>query len=212
MKPDIHKKPIAALAVVLAAIPSLALADPTCVYVLGTVGSRTVSTPAIMVVVPDSSATIQPIRVHIDPIDQTIMGYTVRLPGQDLGTDAQTVFVQGYSVTQGPIVATLDELNLDTGECVNVNGSTPAVPVYVPGSALETPGAVVETPEIALNILGTPVTAPGQVINLPAKSIVVPDIDETVPGVPFGTPDQSITVDLNPALCIAEYLIPNTQL
>lgn len=207
-----HKTLAVALSLMLAVVPAVAMADPTCVYVLGTVNSRTVATPAILVVVPDSEATIQPVRVHVDPVEQTILGYSIRLPGQDVGTDAKTVFVPGVSQTIPSIVATIPELNLDTGHCVNQSVSTPAVPVYVPASELNTPGAVVETPAIGLNILGQPVTAPGQVITVEGKTIIIPEMEAAVPGVTVGTPDESITVDLNGTIRCAEHLIPPTQL
>ncbi|QRK11931.1 hypothetical protein JQX13_18860 [Archangium violaceum] len=193
------------------AVPSVALADPTCAYIIGHVDSYTVATPAVAVVVPDSDASVQPIRVHLDETGQTILGYSVRVPGVDAETDGQPVFVPGVSQDIPSISATLPELNLTPSRCVNVDGvSTPAVPVYIPASALTLPGGTAEVGGIIMNIVGHPVTAPGQLITFDGKTIVIPEREAGVPSVPVGTPDQSITVDVNGTVKTAHYLTPNS--
>ncbi len=191
------------------AVPGLALAEPTCVYVIGHVNSHTVATPAITVVVPDSDAAVQPIRVHLDETTQTILGYSVRLPGPILGTDGSPVFVPGISQNIPSISLTIPELNLTPNRCINLDGvSTPAVPVYVPASALTLPGGTADVGGIVLNIVGHPLTAPGKVITFDGKTIVIPERDAGIPSIPVGTPDQSITVDVNGTLEVAHYLTP----
>jgi hypothetical protein len=191
------------------AVPGVALADPTCAYVIGHVDSYTVTTPAVAVIVPESDGSTQPIRVHVDETGQTILGYSVRVPGADVGTDGQGVFVPGISQNIPSISATLPELNFTPSRCVNVDGvSTPAVPVYIPASVLTLPGATAEVGAIIINIVGHPLTTPGQLITFDGKTVVIPEQNAGVPSVPVGTPNQSITVDVNGTLQTAHYLTP----
>jgi len=176
-------------------VPSIALADPTCVYVLGQVNSVTVATPAIIVPVPDSSATVQPVRVHLDSREQNIIGYSLRTPGVDEGTQPKHVFVPGTEVTINPIVATTPQLGIPVGRCVNQTVSTPAIPVYVPQSVLNAPGAAVDVPVIELNLLGHPISTAGKVITLPGTTIVIPAFETAVPGVSVTTPDRTISIN-----------------
>jgi hypothetical protein len=191
-------------------VPGLALAEPTCVYVIGHVNSHTVATPAVTVVVPDSDAAIQPITVHLDETAQTILGYSVTVPGPIIGTDGSPIFVPGISQHIPSISVTIPELNLTPNRCINVDGvSTPAVPVYIPASVLTLPGATADVGGIVMNIVGQPVTAPGKVITFDGKQVVIPEQSSGVPSVPVRTPDQSITVDINGTLTSARYLPPN---
>ncbi|HZI05743.1 MAG TPA: hypothetical protein VEZ71_17060 [Archangium sp.] len=204
------KRFLVGAAVAGGAVPSVALADPTCVYVIGHVNGRTVATPAVTVVVPDSDAAIQPIRVHLDETAQTILGYSVRVPGLNADSDGSPVFVPGISQHIPSISFTLPDLNLTPSRCVNVDGvSTPAVPVYVPASVLTLPGATADVGGILINLVGYPVTAPGKVITFDGKQIIVPELSAGVPSVPVGTPNQSITLDINGTVTSARYLPPN---
>jgi hypothetical protein len=191
-------------------VPGLALAEPTCVYVIGHVNSHTVATPAVTVVVPDSDAAVQPITVHLDETAQTILGYSVTVPGPIIGTDGSPIFVPGISQHIPSISVTIPELNLTPNRCINVDGvSTPAVPVYIPASVLTLPGATADVGGIVMNIVGQPVTAPGKVITFDGKQVIIPEQSSGVPSVPVRTPDQSITVDINGTLTSARYLPPN---
>jgi hypothetical protein len=178
-------------------VPSIALADPTCVYVMGQVDSVTVATPAVIIPVPDSSATVQPVRVHLDEHEHTIIGYSLRTPGVDEGTQPKHVFVPGTEVTVNPIVASTPQLGLPLYRCVNQTVSTPAIPVYVPASSLTVPGGFVEVPVIELNILGVPVTTNGKVLKLLGKTIVIPAFETAVPGVSVTTPDKTIGIQFS---------------
>lgn len=192
------------------AVPSVALAEPTCVYVMSKVNSVTFATPAVTFVVPDSDAEAQPVRVHVDEVTQTILGYSVREPGVDLGTEGDLVFVPGISQEIPSVSFTLPELNISPNRCINVDGvSTPAVPVKIPESVLTLPGATAEVGAILINIVGSPVTAPGRVIMFDGKTIVIPEQDSLIPSVPLGTPGMSIIFDLNSLLRWARYLPPN---
>ncbi|HYO69313.1 MAG TPA: hypothetical protein VEU33_24865, partial [Archangium sp.] len=156
------KRFLVGAAVAAAAVPGLAMAEPTCVYVIGRVNSYTVATPAVTVVVPDSDAAIQPVRVHLDETAQTIDCYSVRVPGLDLGTEGDLVFVPGISQNIPSLSVTIPELNISPNRCINVDGvSTPAVPVKIPASVLTLPGATADVGAIIINIVGHPVTAPG---------------------------------------------------
>jgi len=148
------------------------MADPTCVYVMGVVDSVTVATLAVIVPVPDSEADVQPVRVHLDEMEQNIIGYCARTPGVDEGADPDRVFVPGTEVTVNPIVLTTPELPFQASRCVNQTVSTPAIPVYIPSSIINTPGAAVNVPAIELNILGKPATTPGKIIVLEDATIV----------------------------------------
>jgi hypothetical protein len=193
------------------AVPGVALADPTCVYVISKVDSVTVTTPAVAVIVPGSDSDTQPIRVHLDEQEQVILGYSVRVPGVDVGTEGNMVFVPGIAQHIPSISTTLPELNISPSRCVNVDGvSTPAVPVHIPASVFTVPGAVADVGAIFINIVGNPVTAPGQVITFDGKQIVIPERNAAIPSVPVGTPNQSITFDVNATLTSARYLSPNS--
>jgi hypothetical protein len=192
------------------AVPGVALADPTCAYVVGHVDSVTVATPAVAVVVPDSDTATQPVQVHLDEEEQTILGYSVTVPGVDLGTYGDMVFVPGISQVIPSISATLPELNITPYRCINVDGvSTPAVPVNIPASVLTLPGATADVGSILINIIGNPVTTPGKVITFDGKQLVIPEQTGGVPSVPVGTPAQSITFDINGTIESARYLPPN---
>ncbi len=203
------KRFLVGAAVAGVAVPGLAMAEPTCVYVISKVDSATVTTPAVAVVVPDSDTEVQPIRVHLDEQEQVILGYSVRLPGADAGTEGQMVFVPGVAQHIPSISTTIPDVNLTPSRCVNVDGTTtPAVPVFIPGSILTLPGAVADVGSIFINIVGHPVTAPGKVITFDGKRIVIPDQNATVPGVPVGTPNQSVVIDVQGTVTTARYLTP----
>lgn len=201
---------VGATAAAALSVPGIALADPTCVFVLGQVDSVTVATPAVIVLVPDSEAGVQPVRVHLDEQEQTILGYSVRTPGVDEGVNPPAVFVPGTEATVNPIVASTLELPIETGRCEHVGVSTPAIPVYVPESSISTPGVTVPVPAIELNILGHPVTTVGHAIVLEEKSIVIPAYDNGVPAVSVTTPDKTIVVSFstNGLIESARHLVP----
>jgi hypothetical protein len=211
MSPHSLKRFLAGVAVAAVSLPGLALAEPTCVYVMSKVDSVNVTTPAVAVVVPDSDAESQPVRVHLDEQEQVILGYSVRIPGADVGTEGDLVFVPGISQNIPSISVTLPELNISPNRCINVGGvSTPAVPVKIPASVLTLPGATADVGAIILNIVGHPVTAPGQVIIFDGKTIIIPERDASIPSVPVGTPNQSITFDVNGTIQTARYLHPSS--
>lgn len=195
-----------AAALVIAAVPALALADPICAYVIGEVGGQSFSTPAVPIYVPDSSATVQPVRVHVDPTSQTILGYSIRTPGVDDGTDPRTVFVPGVDQTIPSIVATIPGLGITTYRCLDAGVSTPAIPVYVPASAITTPGSVVTVPSLELNVVGHPFTTCGQAIELPSKTVVIPSESATVPGVSATTPEETLLIVIDGTQYPSHYL------
>jgi hypothetical protein len=187
---------VGATAAAALSVPSIALAgDPLCVYVLGEVNSVTVATPAIVIPVPGSSAEVQPVRVHVNEEDHSIIGYSVRTPGVDEGTDPTAVFVPGTEVTIAPIEVTTPALSpLQATRCVHQSVSTPAIPVYVPESVINVPDAGIQVPVIELNILGNPISTRGKVIPLQGSTIVIPSFAAAVPGVTAETPPGEITV------------------
>ena len=194
------------------AVPSIALADPTCAYVTGVVDNVTVTTPAIIIPVPDSSADVQPVRVHLDPTEQHIIGYSVRTPGVDEGTNAQRVFIPGTEIVINPVVLSTPQLPISAYRCVNQTVSTPAIPVYIPASMLTTPGAAVQVPTIELNILGRPVTTEGMVVSLDSKTVIIPDFSTAVPGVSVTTPAKTIGVAFSTGAAVefARFVVPTS--
>ncbi|MGM0879206.1 MAG: hypothetical protein ACQEWV_32370 [Bacillota bacterium] len=180
----------------------------TCLYVFGTVAGKTVTTPAVLITVPDNGAAVDPVRVHVDPANHEILGYSLSTLGADAETEAQTFYVPGISQEIPSYSATLNDLNIENKTCVSFGVTTPAVPIYVPESSLQIPGTVVNVPAVHLNILGEKRVVNGHVISIEGKTIVVPGVNEVVPPQTVETPDQSVIVDLNGQLTNAHYLTP----
>lgn len=172
----------------------------TCVYVFGNVEGRTVTTPSVMVLVPETLITLGPLRVHVDGTEQNIVGYHLATPELDLLTPGKELFVPAIEEEVPSYSVTIHDVDVDHRTCGSFGVTTPAVPIHIPASALAIPGAVVETPEIGINTLGVSKTVAGQVITVEDKTIVVPGVDETIPSLTVGTPDQTIAVDINGAL------------
>lgn len=192
-------KPLLVASAIVA--PSLGHATGnTCVYVLGTVEGKDVTTPSIMVIVPETLVTLGPLRVHVDGTEQNIVGYTLATPELDLSTPEKSLFVPGVEEEIPSYSLTIHDINIENKTCVSFGITTPAVPIHVPASALTVPGAVIETPEVTVNTLGGSKTVPGQVITIEGKTVVVPGIDTVVPSLTVGTPDRTIAVDINGAL------------
>ncbi len=192
-------------------VPGLALAAPTCAYVIGHVDGQTITTPALVVAVPSSDALAEPVVVHVDQTAQNIIGYSVTLPGFGGGTYGSPVFVPGVSQAIPAFSFTLPGLPLDTNRCVDFNGATiPAVPVRIPASALSLPGVTADVGAILFNIAGNAFTVPGSVVSYDGKQILIPEQNAATPGVPVGTPDKSITVDINGVKESARYLPPRS--
>lgn len=205
------KKFLAGLAIVAAFVPGLALADPTCAYVFGSVNGQTITTPAIIVTVPSSDALTDPVYVHVDQTEQTILGYSIEVPGAYGGTYGNPVFVPGVSQYVPSFSVTLPGLNLSPSRCVDIHGaSVPAVPIQIPGSTLTLPGVVASVGTIIVNAIGNSFTAPGQVVTYNGTQIIVPNQSYATPSVPVGTPAQSVTVDINGTVEQARCLAPNS--
>jgi hypothetical protein len=196
---------------VLVGLPGAAAASGnTCVYVFGTIDGQTVTTPAVLLFVPESNIIVDPVRVHVDPTSQSIIGYTVKTPGLDQGTEEQLLYVPGVSQQLLPALKTsIDDLVVHEHRCVSFGVTTPAVPIYIPESVLEVPGAVAEVGAIYMNIAGqVDHVVDGHIITFEGNSIIVPGLNAVVPQIPLGTPDATVAVDINGALWIADYLTP----
>jgi hypothetical protein len=205
------KRSLAVLAAAVAFIPGLALAEPTCAYVFGTVNGQTFTTPAVLVVVPSSDALSKPITVHVDPEQQTILGYSLTTPGVDGGTYGSPVFVPGVSQYIPSFTVNLPDINLTPSRCVDVNGLViPAVPVQIPASQISLPGVTTEVGAIIVNLVGSGFTAPGHIFTFDGATVVVPERNLSTPSVPVGTPNQSIVVDINGTVTAAKHLPPNS--
>ncbi|HYD79673.1 MAG TPA: hypothetical protein VEC06_07685 [Paucimonas sp.] len=199
MKSILSKKILASVIVASSlSLPAIGqAAGNTCVYVLGNVSGYSVTTPALMVVVPETIVNLGPLRVQVDPTYQNVVGYHVATPELDAAAPGQSLYVPGLQRTIPSYSATIHDVNIAHKTCVSFGVTTPAVPVHVPASALAVPGAVVETPEITLNALGVSKTVRGKVITVAGQTIVVPGLDAVVPSVTANTPDKTIAVYFN---------------
>ena len=193
------------------AVPSIAAAHPTCVYVFTHLDGFTVSTPAVPVVVPALSALADPIRVHLDETAQNIVGYSLNLPGLDLGTEGTPLFVLPEFGTEIPSFSfTLPEINYNPYRCVDLEGvEIPAIPVKVPASALVLPGFIADIGEVVFNISGEELTVPGKLLSFNGKQIIIPELNLGTPRIPVGTPQKTIEIHLDGSLKVIRYLSPN---
>lgn len=201
----------AAALLALAGLPrAAAAAGNTCVYVFGTIHGYTVTTPAVLVFVPESEIIVDPVRVHVDPTTQNLLGYTLKVPGLNQGTEEQLLYVPGVSQQLLPALETsIEDLVISEHHCVSYGVVTPAVPVYIPESALEVPGAVAEVGAIYMNLAGAVEhVVDGHIITFEGNSIIVPGVNTVVPETPIGTPDGTVAVDIDGMLWIADYLTP----
>jgi hypothetical protein len=178
----------------------------TCVYVFGTIAGRTVTTPGVLVPIPETSVTVDPGRVHVDETNQEILGYSLRIPGVEIEPEDRNLYVPGVNLSIPSFTVRLNDLNLSQKTCVSFGATTPAVPVHIPASALTIPGVVLDAPAIHMNILGQERTVGGQVIVYDGRTIVVPGVDVVVPPQAIETPDSTIIVDVNGTLQAAHYM------
>jgi hypothetical protein len=192
------------------AVPSMAAAAPTCVYVFSHLDGATVSTPAVPVTVPALSALADPIRVHLDETAQNIVGYSLNLPGLDLGTEGTPLFVLPAFGTEIPSFSfTLPELNYNPYRCINVeNVEVPAIPVKVPASAFVLPGFIADVGGVVFNLGGEELTIPSKLLRFNGKQLIIPELDLSTPSIPVGTPQKSIVIHLDGSWQTLRYLAP----
>ncbi|EPX58002.1 hypothetical protein D187_004536 [Cystobacter fuscus DSM 2262] len=192
------------------ALPSMAMAGTTCVYVLGHTPGGTVTTPAVPIYVPASEALTEPVRVHLDETAQTILGYSLNLPGLDLGTEGTPLFSLPEINEEIPSLSlTIPAVDLTRYRCVDVTGATvPAIPYYIPASAILLPGGFVDVGAIYFNITGHELTVPGKLFTFDGKQIIFPAQSGSTPSIPVTTPDLSVTFNVNNATVLVHYLQP----
>ncbi|MBM7116083.1 hypothetical protein [Archangium primigenium] len=208
------KRFLAGAAVATVALPGLALADGAnglCVYVLGNVEGQTVTTPAIPIVLPASSLLTQPVRVHLDETTQNILGYSLRLPGLDLGALGLPLFsIPAINETIPSFTVNLPDLNYQRHYCVDVSGATvPAIPYHIPASAILLPGGFADVGGLVFNIAGQEWEVPGKVLRFDGKQIIFPEQTGTTPAIPLNLPDMSVTFTLNASTKVLRYLMPH---
>ena len=165
-----------------------------CAFVVATVGGQTITTPSVVIVVPDASVTTDPIHVHVDSTSQTILGYSLETPEVDHDVAGQNLFVQGPTATVPSFTATLPIVDAAKQTCVAASVSTPAVPIVVPESDLQIPGVSTNVPSITVTFSNEQVTTPGKTLSLPGRTIVIPEISYTVPPITVSTPEKSVSV------------------
>ncbi len=211
------KRFLAGAAVATVALPGLALADGgdgatgLCVYVIGNVQGQTVTTPAIPIVLPASQLLAQPVRVHLDETAQNILGYSLNLPGLDLGSFGSPLFsIPAINETIPSFTLTLPDLNYQRHYCVDVSGATvPAIPDHIPASAILLPGGFADVGGIVFNLAGDELVVPGKVLRFDGKQIIFPEQTGSTPAIPLGTPNMSVTFTLNASTKVLRYLMPH---
>jgi hypothetical protein len=181
---------------------SLTPAEPPCAYVLGQTGAGTVAIPARVVFVPAEEAGVQPVRVHLDEAERTLLGYSPRTPGSDTGPEATRIFVSGPAPGATPAQES-------PWTCSSEGVRTPAIPVRVPIPVFEHPDTVVAVTSITLHLSNKPVTRPGHVMALAGGGLLV----LPQPGLPASLAEGDlagpfITVDLGDSVRTARYLPP----
>ena len=198
-------------AVVSSALPGMALAGTTCVYVIGQVEGQTVTTPAIPITLPASQLLTQPVRVHLDDTVQNILGYSLNLPGLDLGTEGSPLFSIPEINEQIPsFTIDLPDLNYKPYRCVDVSGvEVPAIPYHIPASTLVLPGAFADVGGLVFNLGGEEWTVPGRLLRFDGKQILFPAHTGSTPPLPLGTPDLSVTFVINGSTKVLRYLTPH---
>jgi hypothetical protein len=165
--------------------------------VTGTVGGQTITTPALAVIVPDTGVATDPMRVHVDGTDQSIVGYSLRTPGVDHEVAGQDLYVPGPGIDIPSFSRTLPTVHGEAYRCLVAGVSTPAVPIHIPTSMLEIPGASVDVPAITTTYLGQQTIVPGRTLFLPGRTIILPGADATVQPVTVQTPEKSVEVDFD---------------
>ena len=178
-------------------VTALRSSGQLCAFVIGEVGGQSVTTPAIPVYVPDTEASVDPVKVHVDESNQDILGYSIPVPGVDYGTEGQDLYVPGVDTEIPTLVATLPELGINLQTCLAAGVSTPAIPVHVPASVLTVPGAFVEVPAIGLNLLDREITVAGRVLETEGRTIVLPGADAVVPALEIQTPERTIALEID---------------
>jgi hypothetical protein len=176
-------------------LSSQAEAGNVCAFVTGTVGGQTITTPAVAVIVPDTALAVDPLRVHVDETDQSIVGYSLRTPGVDHEVAGKNLFVPGPVINVPSFSATLPTIDGATQHCLAAGVTTPAVPIHIPASMLEIPGASTDVPAITVTYLGTQTTVPGRTLSLPGRTIILPGADATVPPITVETLEKSVIVE-----------------
>jgi hypothetical protein len=178
-------------------LTSQAEAGSVCAFVVTTVGGQTITTPALAVIVPDTGATTDPIRVHLDETEQSIVGYSLRTPGVDHEIAGQNLYVPGPTINVPSFSRTLPTIDGQLHHCVAAGVSTPAVPIHIPVSMLQIPGASFDVPAITVTYLGKQSTVPGRTLFLSGRTIVLPGADATVPPITVETAEKSVEVELD---------------
>jgi hypothetical protein len=168
-----------------------------CAFVIATVGGQSITTPSVVVIVPDASVTTDPIHVHVDPTTQTILGYSLETPGVDHDVAGQNLFVTGPTANIPSFTATLPIVDAEHQTCAAASVATPAVPIIVPESDLQIPGVSANVPAITVTFSNEQVTTPGKTLTLPGRTIVIPEVTATVPPITVSTPEKSVSVTVD---------------
>lgn len=178
-------------------LTSQAEAGNVCAFVTGTVGGQTITTPAVAVIVPDTGLATDPVRVHVDETEQSIVGYSLRTPGVDHEVAGEDLFVPGPVIGVPSFSRTLPAIGGVVQYCVAAGVATPAVPIHIPASMLEIPGASTDVPAITVTYLGKQTTVPGRTLSLPGRTIILPGADATVPPITVETLEKSVAVEFD---------------
>lgn len=169
-------------------------AGSICAFVTGSALGQMITTPSIAVIVPDTQITTDPLRVHIDETQQSIVGYSLRTPGVDHEIAGQDLFIPGPTAGFPSFTQTLPQVEADHGACLAAGVMTPAVPIHIPASVLQIPGASMDVPAITVTFLGKQLTTPGKTLFLEGRTIILPGADATVVPITVETPAKTVAV------------------
>ena len=179
-----------------------------CAYAVAEVEGQVMAHPVVIVLLDEGSADVDPVIVHVDSTEQTVLGYSVATPDIDYQTDPISVFLPGVDQTVEEHVYALADLETGAFACVHGSATTPAIPIYIPASALQIPGTQTTIPAVSINYLGQTVSHPATVITTEGHEIYVPSVGYTVPPVTVSIPDRSIAVAVGRSVEIIPVLEP----
>ncbi len=179
-----------------------------CAYAVAEVDGEVMAHPAVVVLLSPGSASVDPVMIHVDPTTQDVLGYSLATPDVAYETDPVSIFIPGVDETVEQDVHPLADLGTTLFSCAHAGVTTPAVPIYIPASALQIPGSQTTVPAIAAHWLGQTVNYPATVIKTDGHTIYVPSLGTTLMPITMALPDQTIAVKRNLSIELIPLLEP----
>ena len=179
-----------------------------CAYAVVNIDGEVMAHPVVIVALDEGSVAIDPVIVHVDATEQSVLGYSIATPEISYQTDPVSIFVPGVDKTIEHEVHVLQELEREVFHCVHAGTTTPAIPIYIPASSLQIPGTQTHVPAITVNWLGQTISYPGTVITTEDHEIYVPSAGITVEPVTISIPDHTIAIPVEQSIEIIPVLEP----